>query len=1109
MMKPQFIFLVTISIYSVQCNILQKVIAKQDECIKDIPILQNMCEIHDADIEDNWVLLDCIDKIPPEKKISEPCENLVWQFKFEITRTDHFREEAQKVCGDEDFCAHEADSEPGHMLSCLVGKRHETKSIQCSQFLTQVGNLIFSDYRIISSFLKECDDDVLKLTCGKTRITGNGAKHSQGATIDCLERQIDSVSDKCKAEIYKIAEIQADDFHLDRALFLACRHDKEQFCGRVQSGEGRVYRCLMKYKSLVSETCQLQLTRRQQLISQDFKADGGLIRSCKKEIKEYSCKKVIDKDSNNGVKLSQVLLCLEESIRDGHDVSGQCLNEMREIRREMMEDFNISPELVANCGTEIDEHCADTKKKMKGQTIHCLMKLATDESDHKKIGDKCEAALDDLLRQTQIMTDWRADPVLEDACDEVVAASCHASDNDNVMACLMEQLSKNSPAMTSTCSEVLMQIHYFLAREIIIDTHLYQACYNDAIKMCNGAPNWKQTKDNPKNLLVFPCLVRNLYNDEDEFDNQRTDDKEEFNEYKLSDACVGEVERTLRQRAMSVNLHPDIEEDCRDFLHTKCLSHVNPGEELGCLQENFADLNPECKATVEEYTKIEAKNPYLHPVISKACFNVIDRKCGLEAKAGDGQGVMECLVRHKMEHPAGAPKAMNKKCRVVVEQWQILTMQDWKFSFEFKEACKNDIQNHCNNPKPKKKQEVIQCLVEAVASDTVDELKHRISRECRDKLKFESLQKHSNIKLDPVLGKACQEDLEKFCASDRNEDGGIECLKSQKQRLLTKECKKQLFKEEQEEAVDNEVDFALARGCKREIKEHCAGEDGSNILKCLKDFSNDVNFDQTCLDILHKRIAQQSHDYRLNPSLKKSCNKDIKKFCNNIISQFNEEEGSLEGQVINCLKESALQKQKLSEKCMKEVVLTMVDAAKMVDADPVLAKLCPTSLVNCRSVYQTDQGIHKCLKDLFQRGGLVDGTACEKHVAEMIEAVGADIHTDPVLNNACAVDLRKFCRDITPGDGRMFACLVKVSKEKSFTLEQECQSVLNTRVEMFGMAVKIAPLESAKALYESVMKSPHRNYLLSFLSFFIGVIFFFGICFGRVTKRLRTELKNK
>ena len=163
-----------------------------------------------------------------------------------------------------------------------------------------------------------------------------------------------------------------------------------------------MYRCLMKYKQSVSQECQEQLTRRQQLIAEDFKADGGLVRSCKHEIKEFSCKKVVDKNSNNGVKLSQILLCLEENIRDGHSVGGQCLNEMREIRREMMEDYNISPELVANCGSEIDDHCADTKTQMKGQTIHCLMKLATEQTDHKKIGDKCEKALEDLLRQTQV-----------------------------------------------------------------------------------------------------------------------------------------------------------------------------------------------------------------------------------------------------------------------------------------------------------------------------------------------------------------------------------------------------------------------------------------------------------------------------------------------------------------------------------------------------------------------------------------------------------------------------------------------------------------------------------------------------------------------------------
>ena len=533
-----------------------------------------------------------------------------------------------------------------------------------------------------------------------------------------------------------------------------------------------------------------------------------------------------------------------------------------------------------------------------------------------------------------------------------------------------------------------MQIHYFLARDIIIDNSLYRACNSDAVRVCHGAQNWHQTQESPSNKLVFPCLVRNLYpededeDDEDEFEDEKKDEEKE--EGKLSEVCVEEVERTLRQRAMSVNLHPDIEEDCRGFLHTVCLAHVKPGEELGCLQEHLATLEPSCRDTVELYTKIEARNPYLHPVISKACANLIDRKCGLEAKAQDGGQVMECLVRHKLEHPPGSKGAMNNKvrgehvevsslfyllmfqCRVVVEQWQILTLQDWRFSFKFKEACKGDIQDHCTNPRPKKKQDVIQCLVEAVATDTVEESKHRISKDCRSELKFEMLQKHSNIKLDPALEDACHEDLSKFCAHDRGEDGGIECLKSQKQKTLTKKCRKQLFKEEQEEANDNDVDFALVRGCKREIKEHCSGEDGRDILRCLKSFSHDFDFNQKCLDMLNKRIVQQSQDYRLNPNLKKNCRKDILKFCSSVINDHMDENGEaqagLEGAVINCLKQTALQRHQLADTCMKEVVLTMVDAAQLVAADPVLERLCPASLANCRSVHNSDGEINECIK---------------------------------------------------------------------------------------------------------------------------------------------------
>ena len=110
-------------------------------------------------------------------------------------------------------------------------------------------------FRIISSFLKACDEDVLKLMCGKTQVGAvEGAKHSQGLTID-LSQKLDSVS----------AMSQGDgDYsgvHLDCALHLACnqvtyylvsgalivtipRQDREQLCPRVQAGVGHVYRCL-------------------------------------------------------------------------------------------------------------------------------------------------------------------------------------------------------------------------------------------------------------------------------------------------------------------------------------------------------------------------------------------------------------------------------------------------------------------------------------------------------------------------------------------------------------------------------------------------------------------------------------------------------------------------------------------------------------------------------------------------------------------------------------------------------------------------------------------------------------------------------------------------
>ena len=137
--------------------------------------------------------------------------------------------------------------------------------------------IIFSDYRLVHKFTEFCANDIEKLKCGRLEVSSE-SMHTQGETIDCLEKFTDKLTDKCKHQILRIAELQSDDFHLDRALYFACRDDRENFCHRIQSGEGRVYRCLMRHKleREMSRNCREKLFQREMLAVRDYKVAHGL-----------------------------------------------------------------------------------------------------------------------------------------------------------------------------------------------------------------------------------------------------------------------------------------------------------------------------------------------------------------------------------------------------------------------------------------------------------------------------------------------------------------------------------------------------------------------------------------------------------------------------------------------------------------------------------------------------------------------------------------------------------------------------------------------------------------------------------------------------------------
>jgi Golgi apparatus protein 1 len=283
---------------------------------------------------------------------------------------------------------------------------------------------------------------------------------------------------------------------------------------------------------------------------------------------------------------------------------------------------------------------------------------------------------------SDISSDWQVDPVLQKSCQRVVeSSSCSKYPQNRVLDCLMTLLASESGAeanvMTDDCEETLIQIQYFLARDFPMDSLLFEECKLDAQKICGANPDWIE---DPKNMepekgpLVLSCLFRNVAGD----------DPTKI----VSPKCAERVRDTMRQRALSVHLLPDIEDSCMEDLADLCSDKTKPGEELQCLQNHLEDLDKDCRKAITNFTELEMKNPVVDPFIWRHCREYIEDKCSGD-KSEDEDDVLECLIELKSE-------MKNKKCKVSVEHLQLLKIKEIRFTPKFKSQCQSDVVRYCN-----------------------------------------------------------------------------------------------------------------------------------------------------------------------------------------------------------------------------------------------------------------------------------------------------------------------------------------------------------------------------------------------------------------------------
>uniref|UniRef100_H2Y7T7 Golgi apparatus protein 1 n=1 Tax=Ciona savignyi TaxID=51511 RepID=H2Y7T7_CIOSA len=1058
-------------------------IADSKECQTDIEMY---CPQTTA--RDNLSILTCLSN-RQDDDLSTDCHHYIWQYKLNITMNPKFDFIARQLCKSalevHKECV-DPDPTSGKVITCLLDFKDQIKARSCVHFLDKISVIVFGDFRLICDFVENCYDEISSNQCGRNHTHDlQSVPHTQGQVVACLEEKLADgieMSKICQHQIIRLSELSADDFNLDRNLYFKCKVDRENMCPDVQSGEGRVYKCLFNHKfdERMSSGCRNALTIRQKLVAKDYKASFQLQNACAEDIVTHQCLQSGNgsNDHSDLIGLSGILLCLE--IFSGErTVSGHCEAQLQDFRAMLMSDYNLSPEITHNCAAEIHSKCSGQIEKA-GATIHCLMNAVKDDKSTE--GGSCQEALMTLIKETNTAVDYTMDVALATDCNETIHLACddYMDGDPMILPCLIDNL--YSLKMTTDCQQRLLELQYFISKDFNLDPKFHKACKSEASRLCHGAENNTENDEMPLSV-VLSCLHRHI----------PLPGRQDLAENTLSPSCTTQVHRMLRQRALDYNLNPSLEAACRVALGEFCSIELpEKGGEFVCLQDHLENLtakHPACGEQITQLTVMEGEDPDLENVLIAACEPMLQRFCNeyLYSERFKGE-IMECLIENK-------DKMSNRKCADGVTHFQLIEMKDYHFSSKFVRSCKDDIQAHC--PEMKSKADVVKCLSLEIRNSVLGMVSlHRLAH-------YMFLPQHENIEFVPGLHKACQGDCQNLC---HNVEPGkamvIECLRKNKD-LISPLCRKELFKVEKEEIENPKTDFKLMRTCKSDIKSYCLWhlKEGNphEIVDCL--IHNKKQLQSQCRELIKSREGEMLSDIELDPDLKQSCDKDMNKYCAeemNVTLQFHRDGKDPHGVIYACLKKvHTAGKEVMSKTCDNHIKFVIEEENQDYKLDPQLMLACVNQITALCDIDHDD--IAECLKSNFYRDKITN-TKCE--VARLLLEGKSDIMADPVLHEACAADLDEHCSEIPEGKGRKVNCLTRVLTKHKTQLTHGCRDELAIRKNMWAHAAKVRlNLHGVQELSDLLISSENSSYLLSMITLVAMSILILGTLCGRCTKR--------
>lgn len=95
-------------------------------------------------------------------------------------------------------------------------------------------------------------------------------------------------------------------------------------------------------------------------------------------------------------------------------LSGECVAELFDIRKSLMEDYKLNPEIVTSCAGDIESFCKGLRKE--GKTLHCLMEMAMKRKLSQLECSKAVSAVFVLANMSQTKKNKNRDAAAAKAC---------------------------------------------------------------------------------------------------------------------------------------------------------------------------------------------------------------------------------------------------------------------------------------------------------------------------------------------------------------------------------------------------------------------------------------------------------------------------------------------------------------------------------------------------------------------------------------------------------------------------------------------------------------------------------------------------------------------